>query len=277
MKKERVLLALPAAISCARRRCWPPNSSPQSCKFYKDPHHRSATFWLWHKNQVCINRARHDQGDPAATTPVPLTRPKGNGPTLSFSNTAVCAVRRSDSKKLPATALRGGGLRHVRPSSAHRIDTSMPQRLSTHTLAKSRAGVPYSVCDIIVHITHITQPQLLEGRTICQTRSTSYTSCSEYSSTTSPVHPLPIVLTRTIIMNHHVITVGEDLPVNSSSLDILRPMSTKGLRTSAVMSPCLDGSGSYFSMYMRTVAPTDPGWRVGAERFEKTVFCYGLR
>ena len=56
----------------------------------------------------------------------------------------------------------------------------------------------------------------------------------------------------------HVITVGEALPVNSSSLDSLSPMSTKGRRTSAVMSPCFDTSGSYFSMYIRTVAPTEP-------------------
>lgn len=56
-------------------------------------------------------------------------------------------------------------------------------------------------------------------------------------------------------------TVGESLPVNSSSLEIRSPMSTRGRSTSEVMSPCLDTSGSYFSRYMRTVAPTDPDRR----------------
>lgn len=55
-----------------------------------------------------------------------------------------------------------------------------------------------------------------------------------------------------------MMTVGEARPVNSSSLDSFRPMSTKGRRTSAGMSPCFDTSGSYFSMYIRTVAPTEP-------------------
>lgn len=53
-------------------------------------------------------------------------------------------------------------------------------------------------------------------------------------------------------------TVGDALPVNDSSFDISRPMATKGRSTSAVINPCLATSGSYFSMYMRTVAPTEP-------------------
>lgn len=71
----------------------------------------------------------------------------------------------------------------------------------------------------------------------------------------------------------HVMTVGEALPVNSSSLDSLRPMSTRGRRTSAVMSPCLDTSGSYFSMYIRTVAPTEPGYLNGrlSQPYERSI------
>lgn len=53
-------------------------------------------------------------------------------------------------------------------------------------------------------------------------------------------------------------TVGEVRPVNCSSLEILRPMSTSGRRTSAVIRPCFETVGSYFSMYIRTVAPTEP-------------------
>lgn len=63
---------------------------------------------------------------------------------------------------------------------------------------------------------------------------------------------------RDTVDKNHVMTVGDARPVNSSSFDSLRPMSTRGLSTSAVVSPCFDASGSYFSMYMRTVAPTEP-------------------
>lgn len=58
--------------------------------------------------------------------------------------------------------------------------------------------------------------------------------------------------------NVYVMTVGDALPVNAANFDISRPMATKGRSTSAVISPCLLTSGSYFSMYMRTVAPTEP-------------------
>ena len=53
-------------------------------------------------------------------------------------------------------------------------------------------------------------------------------------------------------------TVGVALPVKDLSFDTSRPIATKGRSTSAVISPCFVTSGSYFSMYMRTVAPTEP-------------------
>lgn len=62
----------------------------------------------------------------------------------------------------------------------------------------------------------------------------------------------------TFWLNIHVITVGESRPVSSCILTSPIARSASPLRAAGAASSCLDSSFSYFSRYIRMVAPADP-------------------
>eukprot|EP00966_Prymnesium_polylepis_P333110 7388577-Prymnesium_polylepis.2 len=61
-------------------------------------------------------------------------------------------------------------------------------------------------------------------------------------------------------MPRHVMTVGSSRPVNSRTRAMSRARATRGCSASAVSISSASTSSAdwYFSMYMRTVAPTEP-------------------
>lgn len=66
------------------------------------------------------------------------------------------------------------------------------------------------------------------------------------------------MLLYSLAIPNYVITVGASLPVNSSSCTALIALSARLFSAVGAASPCLVVSFSYFSRYIRIVAPADP-------------------